>query len=596
MRTYAFLLSLVVALTSSSQSQVRIDPVGGGLSALPPASFHVVSPDHYLVFGYDSPNNFATGISFSGTSVMWSKYYEKGLQVNGSTLLPTGESIIVGPNRNPNGLTDAFITKLDVSGNAIWSRSYDSGQEEFFTDVDQAPDGSIYAVGNVRVFGYLQTILCRFTNAGTLMWSKQEPLSFGSNIPTYICARGDSVIVFEQTGLGMKDFLIRVLDSSGNETRTKKLGDIFMQENTPNVAEKADGGFVLYSAYTPAGMKNGVIVLDADLNVSYSESVIVSVLPGNTLAAFAVQADAAGDVYLGGAVTTGGTNYSTVTKLSNGSVLWTKTLVSRNTVVSDMQFESGKLVAPSYGLSADGSHLGVVLSFLNTATGALVGAACETDLPQFALTSTSYTTLVEEEITVLPWETIVYVESVDAIVSSFPILQENCGNLTLPIELTDFTAKPNGAVVGLAWVTATETNNHYFTIERSRDGEEFEEVIEVAGAGTSLNELHYQSTDANPIEGLSYYRLRQTDFDGHSTLSNLVAVEFTKPSQFVPWPNPIAPGHLLQGIGNNSFEIVDLGGRVVLQGVGDSDIGNLATGSYVIRLEDGRSSRLDVQQ
>jgi hypothetical protein len=96
----------------------------------------------------------------------------------------------------------------------------------------------------------------------------------------------------------------------------------------------------------------------------------------------------------------------------------------------------------------------------------------------------------------------------------------------LPIELLSFTATPSGKFVKTNWSTASETNNNYFTVERSLDAQTFEEVGRVKGAGNSSVTLDYAFTDEKPNTGISYYRLKQTDFDGKFTYSPIVPVNF----------------------------------------------------------------------
>jgi hypothetical protein len=96
----------------------------------------------------------------------------------------------------------------------------------------------------------------------------------------------------------------------------------------------------------------------------------------------------------------------------------------------------------------------------------------------------------------------------------------------LPVELLKFTAIADNDHVDLDWSTATELNNDYFTIERSKEAVEFEEIINIPGSGNSNHLLNYSAIDHFPYMGVSYYRLRQTDFDGQSKLSNIVSVYF----------------------------------------------------------------------
>ncbi|MFI5149372.1 MAG: T9SS type A sorting domain-containing protein [Bacteroidia bacterium] len=110
----------------------------------------------------------------------------------------------------------------------------------------------------------------------------------------------------------------------------------------------------------------------------------------------------------------------------------------------------------------------------------------------------------------------------------------------LPVELLDFTARETiQGSVDIVWKTASETNNAFFTVERSADGQHFESLEQTPGAGNSSSVNTYRTKDLKPLKGISYYRLRQTDFDGKSTLSNLAEVNLQHPSSFRIYPNPV---------------------------------------------------------
>lgn len=96
---------------------------------------------------------------------------------------------------------------------------------------------------------------------------------------------------------------------------------------------------------------------------------------------------------------------------------------------------------------------------------------------------------------------------------------------TLPIELTYFNAQRlNEQNVQLDWETKTEINNDYFSIERSSDAYNWEEIGRVKATGNSTSSKHYNFIDPNSINQTSYYRLKQTDFDGRYELSAMVVV------------------------------------------------------------------------
>lgn len=112
---------------------------------------------------------------------------------------------------------------------------------------------------------------------------------------------------------------------------------------------------------------------------------------------------------------------------------------------------------------------------------------------------------------------------------------------SLPIELINFDAKLNEKTVEFNWTTASEINNDFFTIEKSTNGSSFEFIAKKDGAGNSTSRKDYSLTDDNPTTGTSYYRLKQTDFDGKFEYSNLVAVNYEKNSTgcvLTVYPNP----------------------------------------------------------
>ena len=117
----------------------------------------------------------------------------------------------------------------------------------------------------------------------------------------------------------------------------------------------------------------------------------------------------------------------------------------------------------------------------------------------------------------------------------------------LPIDLLSFTAALNERrEVDLVWVTASEINNDYFTVERSQDLIHYETVTTRDGAGNSNQPITYTDVDPRPYSGISYYRLKQTDFDGSYTYSAPVSVSLDQASAFdvAVFPNPGTAGNL----------------------------------------------------
>ncbi len=175
----------------------------------------------------------------------------------------------------------------------------------------------------------------------------------------------------------------------------------------------------------------------------------------------------------------------------------------------------------------------------------------------------------------------------------------------LPIELLSFNAINEGnKYVQTTWVTASELNNDHFEIERSRDGISFDYFGKVSGAGNSNQILNYTLNDPSPYMGLSYYRLRQVDFDGKYSFSDIVPVEFNSTQAVSIYPNPNDGNFTISynisskinTQDNASLVIVDITGRVVysysltaMKGSETIDASLLNTGIYYWELITGNS-------
>ena len=167
----------------------------------------------------------------------------------------------------------------------------------------------------------------------------------------------------------------------------------------------------------------------------------------------------------------------------------------------------------------------------------------------------------------------------------------------LPIELVGFVATPVGNSVELGWGTLSELNNDYFTIERSLFGVEFEEVARIKGAGTTTTRQTYGYVDTHPHYGASYYRLKQTDFNGSTSFSNIVKVDLGAPDQILVYPNPVARSTTALIDHKGSFALFNsMGQRVlVIDNNDELDTRGLPSGVYTLKSSDGRFTRLVIE-
>jgi hypothetical protein len=162
---------------------------------------------------------------------------------------------------------------------------------------------------------------------------------------------------------------------------------------------------------------------------------------------------------------------------------------------------------------------------------------------------------------------------------------------TIPVELESVTAKANGAVNQLAWSTASEKNNAEFTIERSSNGQDFAAIGSVKGNGTTQARNAYTFSDDTPLS-MSYYRLRQTDFDGTSTLSKTVSIARNNKGLARFYPS-LTTGELTVEVGHESDASVLISnglGQIVftqkgITGTQTLDVSRLSAGTYFVTIQ-----------
>jgi len=163
----------------------------------------------------------------------------------------------------------------------------------------------------------------------------------------------------------------------------------------------------------------------------------------------------------------------------------------------------------------------------------------------------------------------------------------------LPVTLTYFNAAKEETVANLKWGTAEEVNNRGFEIQRSADARAWHAIGFVEGqtGGENKGALSYNFTDAAPLAGINYYRLKQIDWDDSFRYSSIAAVKFEgdKGSLFV-YPNPVVNGSLsvnLPRTGSHKASVLNISGIEVmsLKDAGTTlDVKNLPTGVYVLKV------------
>lgn len=172
--------------------------------------------------------------------------------------------------------------------------------------------------------------------------------------------------------------------------------------------------------------------------------------------------------------------------------------------------------------------------------------------------------------------------------------------VTLSVELLYFNANEYDNEVQLSWSTSSETQNDYFIIERSKDGKSFEEISREKGSGNSIRTNYYFSIDFSPYKGISYYRLKQVDFDGKYTYSHIQSVDME--GLLSIYPNPSKDKFYIFGLsktGNVKINVININGVELYNvnyfnnGISTIDLTSKPEGIYFVKIIDGQNEWLE---
>ncbi len=173
-------------------------------------------------------------------------------------------------------------------------------------------------------------------------------------------------------------------------------------------------------------------------------------------------------------------------------------------------------------------------------------------------------------------------------------------NYSLPLNWLSFQTKVidgTNKKVELVWLTASEINVKQFIVERSSDGKSFETLSEPIPAFNTLKQNNYQFTDNQPLKGISYYRVKEVDFDGDNSFSWVRAINNSdSKSDFNIFPNPTNEGLNidLKSLAGKEVTITvsDLAGKIlqaekteVTTAPHVLDVSSLSNGMYLVRVQ-----------
>jgi len=168
-------------------------------------------------------------------------------------------------------------------------------------------------------------------------------------------------------------------------------------------------------------------------------------------------------------------------------------------------------------------------------------------------------------------------------------LASNTSANPLPVELSHFNVFCENNAVIVDWRTESETENAFFTVETSTDAQNWSTLKIVPGAGNSSAGIDYRFATESSNSG-TYYRLKQTDYDGHFACSEIVYLESCTTGSALVYPNPSNGMVHIRNTNENGMVTICSASGLVIRSVstktGNIDISDLPDGMYFIRVEE----------
>ena len=547
--SFTFLLLLT---TFNTHSQVTFQIAFGGsdydvshmMMQLTSNGTYIFTGETYS-FGAGADDIYTAEISSSGT-VLWSKTYGTSGSERSNCIRETrdGGYIIAGMKSVGGGGNDVCLIKTDASGNLMWTRTYGGVMSEEPNSVRQTSDGGYIVAGltaNYTSTQNLEIYVIKTDTFGVVQWTHTYGVNgfLGDEGRDILETPDFNFIILGQTSTpGLTDIaLVKISKSLGTVMWAKRYN--FFSYDQPTTLELTpDHGFIV-TGYASTGANEDIFLMKTDSAgvVQWSKTY------GD---AYSNRGWGVTNTFDGGFAVTGSWHAAVLTGEdmyvlktdAGGTMQFLKTLGTTQDdlgyIIRQIPSDSGYAIS---GITCCGGVGPGDRDFILSKTdkqGNIIGT-CNLLVPSMTTTNMS--------VSGVPMTLIVNTFGTSAIPSLAvlsPPTQEVilCSAITLPIELLEFQAKPAGNEVLLSWSTGTEINNDYFTIERSPDGLNFETAGEVNGSGNSSMVHNYGFTDPNPFEGVSYYRLKQTDYDGTFTNSPVIAVSISHKETIYIFPNP----------------------------------------------------------
>ena len=594
---YIFLLLAAISSTSNAQTYSHKTV---GMSKLPgartssDAPYTVIrSSDGGLVFAYQYVRTGKKNgvVKFNNLyAVEWSRgTYIYDTENNYPSALVEaldGGFIVVGTYSYATDSTGGFVYKYNKSGTILWQKFFKGATFTSFSSIAQDQLGNLFISGKSNDGTTSNPAIVILNRKGDVVFN--AVYNGGGNIleAKVINTRDKGFAILARTNTTLE---VIKANRTGLVTWAKSIAGQFLPYNMDIVegstkaitvvASQTDGSalaFQLSKRGVPVWGKkltntSNVVINDAAPALSGSNNILVAATVGSAANLFKLN-------------------------FADGSVIASKDIYSTagSVVNSISRISANEYMIAGFDASASTNYVSTAnfdTSLVNCNDVASTYTVADNPVTtlDIALTTSSIS-----EMTVTPTG-----EPYSLISQVATVCEE-----VLPLNLIRFAYTKSGNNVVLSWSTTTEINASYFDVERSADARSFAPIGKVTAKNTT-NQNNYQFTDARPLSGVNYYRLKMVDADGKFKYSPYISTANNKQVDYAIFPNPIQ-NNIFLTINSKvqtamTVTVTDMQGRAVLrtvfninEGVTTKDIpaASLAKGTYIVKLESSEGTQV----
>ncbi|MCA2005290.1 MAG: T9SS type A sorting domain-containing protein [Ignavibacterium sp.] len=485
---------------------------------------------------------------------IWTKTFGGSNIDIGSCVKETSDGvyIITGYTRSYGTMSgrNLLFLKTDSFGNLVWVNGYGGNNDEEGNAVVQTSDGGFVASGYTKSYGSggNDVYLIKVDANGNQLWDRVFGGTSDEEAYSMVATNDGGFLIAGATssfGAGSRDIWLIKTDGLGNQQWTKTIGGL-SSDGARSINKTSDGGYIITGwtfSYGPGAIGNVWLVKTDSLgNMQWNKFF------GGTDVdrGFSVQQATDGGYILTGYTASSGAGLDDMLLIKTdaaGNAQWQKTFggTGRDYGNSVIQSSDGGFVITGYTLSygAGGDDLWIVKTDEqgNMLWSKTLGGA-QSDVGNYIIESS-------DGGFVITGHTLSYGAGLHDV---WLIKLAS----VIPVELVSLTAEVSGNSVLLKWSTASETNNRGFELQRSQKSEvksqNWNNVAFIEGKGTSTEIHNYEFVDKNLNPGKYSYRLKQIDFDGNYSYSNIIEAEILSPIEFKleqNYPNPFNPGTII---------------------------------------------------